>query len=375
MSMRVFVVVLAMAAFEPRTASAQPGTGNPEPGTVEVEPVTCWWRTTASAVRAGEPFTVVLTCSLLQAEAARVVADESRLEPTVVQLPPFEVIGGGRARDVETAARRFVQYEYRLRLIAENAFGTEVTLQPVEIAYRVESSVGAGEALAGRDLTYALPPLTMRLLSLVPDTALDIREAPVASFAEIEDAGFRGTLFRVLAVVLVALGGLVLAGAALGVLRRRRARDPRAGRRLSDAAILQGARRELEAVREQARSSGWSADAAGRALAAVRVVAACASGRPVTQMESNGRGVLPHAGAAREGQLVIDGRRTATFVSAATTTSDDEELRGALSRLSAARYGRNGTFDGRLDDSIDATLRAADRLLAGRPALERVWAR
>jgi hypothetical protein len=40
---------------------------------VEVDPVTCWWRTSAAAVRVGEPFGVVLTCSLLQTEAARVV--------------------------------------------------------------------------------------------------------------------------------------------------------------------------------------------------------------------------------------------------------------------------------------------------------------
>lgn len=338
---------------------------------VEVDPVTCWWRTTATAVRAGEPFTVVLTCSLLQAEAARVVADESRLDPSVVQLPPFEVIGGTRARDVETAARRFVQYEYNLRLIAENAFGTEVTLQPVEIAYRIESNVGAGEALAGRDLTYALPALTMRALSLVPDTATDIREAPVASFAEIEDTGFRGTLFRVLAVVLFALGALLMAAAAAGVLRRRRARDPKARRMLSDAAILQGVRRELAAIREAARVSGWSADLAGRALAAVRIVAAYASGGAVTQAESVAH--LPRA--ELDGQLVLNGRRKTTIVSAAATTSDDEELRDALSRLAAARYGREPSFDGRLDDSMDAALRAADRLLAARPALERAWAR
>src|SRR5918996_4776107 len=84
---------------------------------VEVEPVTCWWRTSATSVRVGEPFTVILTCSLLQADAARAIADESRLDPSVVQLPPFEVVGGARANDLTTAGRRFVQFEYRLRTI------------------------------------------------------------------------------------------------------------------------------------------------------------------------------------------------------------------------------------------------------------------
>ena len=335
---------------------------------VEVDPVTCWWRTTATAVRAGEAFDVVLTCSFLQTEAARVVVDESRLAPSVVQLTPFEVIGGARAKDIVTAARRFVQYEYRLRLVAENTFGTEVMLQPVEIAYRIESSVGAGEALAGRDLTYALPPLTMRLLSLVPDTALDIREAPVATFAEIEDAGFRGAMFRVLAVVLVVLGLLMAALALLGILRRRRARDPRSRRMLSETAILRAVRRELASLQDQARVSGWTGELAGRALAATRIVAACESGDAVTQSESNGN-------VAMDGQLVIDGRRKATIVSAAATASRSEELREALSRLTAVRFGRNGVIDARLDDSVETAMRTADRLMAGRPALERLWAR
>jgi hypothetical protein len=367
--MRTLLIVLLAAA--PAFAQTE---------NVEVEPVTCWWRTTATAVRAGEPFDVVLTCSFLQTDAARAVADESRLEPSVVQLAPFDVIGGARAKDIETASRRFVQYEYRLRLVAENTFGADVTLQPVEIAYRIESNVGAGEALAGRDLTYALPPLTMRLVSLVPDTARDIREAPVATFAAIEDAGFRGTMFRVLGAVLMLLGALVVAMAAMGVARRRRARDPHATRALSDAAVLQGVRRELADVQQQARASGWTADLAGRALAAIRIVAAYEGGRPVTQHEANGRlAQRPSAEAQRssaaEGQLAINGRRKTTVVFAAAVTSGDGALREALARLGAARYGRTATFDAGLDGSLESAMRAADRLLAARPPLERLWAR
>ncbi|MGH9346621.1 MAG: hypothetical protein ACRD26_05070, partial [Vicinamibacterales bacterium] len=190
----------AVQALPDAAAMTQPDTER-----VEVEPVTCWWRTSATAVRSGEPFTVILTCSLLQTEAARVIADESRLDPSVVQLPPFEVMSGARAADLATAGRRFVQFEYRLRVIAENVFASEVALPPLEIGYRVESRVAGGDSLAGRDLTYALPPLTLRVLSLVPDTAVDIREAPVATFAEIDEAGARGTLLRVAAGVALAL--------------------------------------------------------------------------------------------------------------------------------------------------------------------------
>src|SRR5437762_14306900 len=61
---------------------------------VSTDPLQCWWRTSAGAVRVGEPFTVVLTCAVLESDAATVVVDQSRLEPSVVQFAPFEVLGG-----------------------------------------------------------------------------------------------------------------------------------------------------------------------------------------------------------------------------------------------------------------------------------------
>ena len=63
---------------------------------VEVDPVTCWWRTSASSVRVGEPFPIVLTCSVLETDAARAVIDRSRLGTAAVQFPPYEVIGGSQ---------------------------------------------------------------------------------------------------------------------------------------------------------------------------------------------------------------------------------------------------------------------------------------
>src|ERR1043165_5376264 len=67
---------------------------------VEVEPITCWWRTSTSAVRSGEPFTLTLTCAVVETEGNKVMADFSKLDPTVVQLPPFEVLGGTHPGDL-----------------------------------------------------------------------------------------------------------------------------------------------------------------------------------------------------------------------------------------------------------------------------------
>ncbi len=148
---------------------------------VEVEPITCWWRTSTSAVRTGESFGLTLTCAVVETEANKVVPDFSKLDPTVVQLPPFEVLGGTHAGDLVTPGKRFFQYDYRMRLIAEDAFGNDVSIPPLEISYRIESRVTGGDTTQGRDQSYSLPRASVRLLSLVPDDTSDIREAPASS--------------------------------------------------------------------------------------------------------------------------------------------------------------------------------------------------
>jgi hypothetical protein len=172
-------------------------------------------------------------------------------------------------------------------------------------------------------------------------------------------------MWRAAGGTLVALGALMLAVTLINVLRRRRAARPAAERALPPAAVLASVRRELDAIRDAVRSAGWTSDLAGRTLAAVRIVAAHASGQPVTQRR---------AAAAADGQLLVGGRAP-TVVSASAVRVDDEELRDALSRLAAARYGREERFDARLDDSLDAAIRHADRLMADRPFLERLWPR
>src|SRR5215510_9559430 len=140
-------------------AAAQTGTDM-----VEVEPIKCWWRSSASAVRSGEPFTLTMTCSVVETEANKVVPDFSKLDPTVVQLPPFEVLGGTHAGDLVVPGKRFFQYDYRMRLIAEDAFGNDVPVPPLEVSYRIESKVQGGDTAQGRDQTYELPRATVRVL-------------------------------------------------------------------------------------------------------------------------------------------------------------------------------------------------------------------
>src|SRR4029078_5299547 len=136
---------------------------------VQTDPLQCWWKTSAGAVRVGEPFSVVLTCAVLETDAATGVVDPALREPSVVQFAPFEVLGGSHGADLRTDQRRFFQYEYRMRLIAENLFGKDVALPETKLSYRVQTKVNEkAAALQGRDQTYVLPAQSVRVMSLVP---------------------------------------------------------------------------------------------------------------------------------------------------------------------------------------------------------------
>ena len=245
---------------------------------VEVEPITCWWRTSTSAVRTGESFGLTLTCAVVETEANKVVADFSKLDPTVVQLPPFEVLGGTHAGDLVTPGKRFFQYDYRLRLIAEDAFGNDVTIPPLEISYRIESKVTGGDTAQGREQSYSLPRASVRLISLVPDDTSDIREAPAAMFTAIENRDSRANLLQTIAGVLFGLAGVVALVMLIGMLRRKsRSRPRRRTAHLAPRTILGAVAKELDEVQRASRG-GWTPELVGRALAALRIAGAYATG-------------------------------------------------------------------------------------------------
>src|SRR5438045_5477388 len=152
---------VALAAQE--TPAAPPGTVN-----VEADPIRCWWRTSSNAVRVGEPFSLILTCAIVENETTTVVPDQSRLDPAAMQLPPFEVVGGQREPDLRGDQRRFFQYEYTLRLISEELFGKDVRIPSVQISYHLESRVERGDSVRGRDRNYILPSASVEVLSVVP---------------------------------------------------------------------------------------------------------------------------------------------------------------------------------------------------------------
>jgi hypothetical protein len=355
-------------------ASAQPAATRP-PGTrdVSVDPIRCWWRTSAGAVRVGEPFDVSLTCAVLESDAVTVVVDESRLGNAVVQMAPFEVVSGSHPADLHAGIRRFFQYDYRLRIINPDVVGKDVPIPDIALHYRVNSKVSGNEAVQGRDLLYYLPPQAVRITSMVPTDATDIRDASGASFSRIDELDFRAGMFNIVGIALMAFGGLMVLLVLVRLARGARRWTPAAEREASTARLLGVARRELSSVRSERASAGWTDDLVGRALAATRVAAAGAVGRAINQ-----RIAEPDVEAG-EGRLLARGlRRSSRRIVSAPTTAQDvarrlsqiseadpqrptlETLRNALSTFTAAQYGRNGTRDETaLDEALDGASTAA----------------
>lgn len=331
-----FLLLLMLAAAAP--AAAQTGTDM-----VEVEPITCWWRTSTTAVRTGEPFDLRLTCSVVETEANKVVPDFSKLDPTVVQLPPFEVLGGTHAADLIVPGKRFFQYDYRLRLIAEDAFGGDVPVPPLEVSYRIESQVTGGESVQGRDQSYSLPRASVRLISVVPDDTTDIREAPAAPFTRIEDRESRANLMQTVAGILFGLAGVIALMMLVGMMRRKKTTTALTQAHLGPRPILAAVARELDEVQRASRG-GWSADLVGRALAALRIAGTYAIGRQVGQRPASDHVPV-------DGEFVVTSfSRGRMLVSGAVTTetaagpSAPPGLSDALKTLTVARYGRTETI-------------------------------
>lgn len=349
------------------TAAAQaPAAG----ANVEVDPIRCWWRTSTSAVRIGEIFDVSLTCAVLENDAVQVIPDESRLGVNVVQMAPFEVVGGAHPADLRSGSRRFFQYQYKLRVISPDAIGKEVVLPAISIHYAINSRVAPNTALQGRDLAYLLPEQAMKVASMVPAGAGDIRDAAGEDFANVETFEARANVLEVVALACAALGLLMTIIVLFGVARRSRRRTPADARLLSTRRLASTAADELAAVRREREHQGWNDSLVARALAATRLAASCAIGA-----NTNQRIAAPNV-VAGEGRLVVgtgfrgkprmvSGSTTPMNISqaiAAATGADAarvpmlEAMRDGLSTFSIAHYARDAALD---QDRLDAALSTA----------------
>jgi hypothetical protein len=338
---------------------------------VSVPPIECWWKTDRSAVSVGEHFQLTLTCAVLATDRVSVVVDESSLEPSALHLTPFEIIGGQRFREILNAPRKFFQYQYTMRVLGEEFFGKEVPLPRLQITYKVQNSLQGGAALQGREAQYSLVPVPIRVLSLVPPGAVDIRDTPTDTFGDVETRLFRSNIFLIVAAVAFLAAGLMVVMLLARAAVRRRALTAARHRTVSSMTVLGAAIRELAIVREESSRAGWTGELAGRAAAAVRLAGAVALSRPVSHKEVD-RQTSPSEGqvAAPAGLATLRGK--ATMLSAAVTPESSvsngdprpdgrgaelwRSLSQSLGVFTAARYTRPSASSGR-PDAVDRSAR------------------
>ncbi len=369
-----------------------PAAPTPPVDALDTDPIRCWWQTSKGAVRMGEPFTLLLTCAVLDNDAVQVVPDESRLASSVIQLSPFEVIDGGHPADLRTDTRRFLQYSYDLRVINPDLVGSDIRVPDVTLHYRVSSRVGGSTALQGRDQTYVLPEQWVHVLSLVPFEASDIRDSAGSPFESTEGLTYRASLLRIGALTFAVLGVLMALISLVRLLGQFRGPAAVSHEALGQSGVKRLALRELGAVRRDVGNGGWTAALVDRAAAATRLAGTLAVGRSIAQREA-------HDGDASEGRVLlrIPWRRFAPFAfSGSATTADLEragarlpesasasarqsldDLRGALDAFTGAGYRRVGELDREaLDAALGLALSGARRVRVapGWPlSLLRLW--
>lgn len=329
----------------------------------------CWWKSDRAAVRVGEHFDLTLTCRVLETSTERISPDERLLEPAAVALTPFEVVGGTRFPDLRQGRWRFFQFLYTVRIIGDDLFGREQPIPGLEIRYRAERSVRAGEQSSGQDRTYRMPAYPMQIESLVARDARTIMDATQEGFGDMRARRLRASM------ALVAAGLVLVVPSALTfsvMLRNRRRHHARARREhlASPARVLRRIDHELAGVRRARQQSGWDDALVGRTLAGLRVTGSVALGQPVMQrrLDDGARPVECEIGLRRRAlrpemigvvsSLTPEGldRRLASAAWGGRPERDAlaSGFRQALIVFNRARYGSGPVEESDLDTALES---------------------
>ena len=306
------IVVWVISVGGHLVSAAQPA----ETDQVPVDALQCWRDIGRPSVTVGEPLTMTVTCAVIETDTATTVPNEVALAPETIDVSPFEVIEGQRFPDVRDGPWRYFQYQYTLRIIHEDLFGQDIEVPALELQYHIERTLDGGSALPGRQLRYVLPPYPIRIVSLVPENAEDIRERAGETFGAADTRLFRA---RLAVLVASALGVVAVGFLALALLRMRREWQgslPKRETLIPDAVVVRRALTELTELQDATQEHGWNPTLVARALTALRLAGATALSAPVTQE------LVLADRSDREGQLRVRRglwRRETTALSAAVT--------------------------------------------------------
>jgi hypothetical protein len=370
---RVLAAFGAILGTLPSAAAAQTP-AKPREGEVQSDPIRCWWKADRTAVRVGERFGLVLTCAVIEAGPITVVPVLNQLEPGALSITPFEVVSGARGDDMVAPPWRYVQFDYSVRLLSDGFFGQDVMIPGVTVTYNLQTTGGT----QGRDQTYVLPALPMRILSLVPRSASDIRDASGQTFASIASRRFRSSLARVLAWGSFAFAAVLAVFAIVRAVGHFRSKSAVTVRKLPVPSVLGGCLDTINEVAADASRTGWTPGLARRAGAAMRIAGAVALDRPVAQdfvgrdaVEREGQ-VTVRKGWIRPRRVLLSASVTSKSIAShlgngrelrANTRARLESISDALGAFSAASYGRNDKADGSALDAAAESSKDAIRSL------------
>jgi hypothetical protein len=345
----------------------------------DAPPLQCWWRTDRAAVHVGEQLVLTLSCAVTANGTTTVLPDWEQLQPEVIDLAPYEVVAGSRSEDVVIGASRYTQFEYTLRLTGEEFFGQDVPLPSLDVVYSLAVTQSGSNVQQGRERTYVLPPLPMKIISLVPGVASDIEDVPGYSFASIEQRRHRASLAFVIACGLLAAATLCAVMFVTTLLSRARTRRIAEPFRVADWRIVLGCRSGLQSLVADARRNGWTDARVGEALALVRVLGAIAVGR-LARQRILGRGQSAEVGewvlhrwSLRRPRVAIAAAMTAYQMTAyaanaprALSSDRFDAIATAIAACSDLRYARSDVEAGVvavLDQAMADALRASRGLL------------
>jgi hypothetical protein len=370
-------LVLSFSAFAQKStpsAASKPDTPAAAETTVESDPLRCWLKSTKTSVHVGEQFNVALTCAVIETARVAVIADVSQIEPASIQLSPFEVLGGQRHPDIKSGMWRYFQYEYTVRLIADGFFGQDLAVPPISLSYRV-NMMGAGTSQEGREKIYVLPQLPIRIVSLVPTIATDIRDAARDTFADIADRNFRATVAFVIAGILYAFAAVLAIIMLVRVFGRLRRRTPASQAIMQPTFVTGATLRALRQVTSSRARDGWTSELIAQGAAVTRVAAAIATDRPIAQSRATHDSVLQEGqllvsrGWFSHGALLISASSTPRAMATTKTRAwpDRRSLLGdleqALTTFSEARYAReSATSAADLDNALELVKSALRQL-------------
>ena len=336
----VILLALVLALTLGTPVATQPTTDE-----TAIDALQCWRRVSQPAVFVGQRFTMTVTCQAVDTSRATTLPNEAALEPQTIDVAPFEVLEGEQYDSVRTGPYRFFQYRYTLRLITESNFGLDLEIPAIELPYRIERRLDDAPALLGRELTYILPPEPVRILSLVPQAIVDIRDLPPATLGAADRRNFRASLLTFLATL---FGLAAMSVVAVGCVRLAHARTSgtiRPATRLPLPLVAHRVLRELTKLRAETANQGWTVEFTERALSAIRVAGSVALAEPVAQSS------VPDGIPARTGQLTIRygilRPQTAAISSGLTATT-------LLRRLALAQSGSVRIDEGAIIDLSEA---------------------